>query len=373
MLYDDADEELLNLAEEKIEWPVEEEPVRGRFRRLRRISIVSDDEETDCVEKESGGHDDEDLGCNAAETEVVEDVSLGMDLEDDYDGVCSGKMTSERSNKRKMGGAAKLGFNSSKKIKNTGATQQIDSKISCLFKGGKLIEPARNNVISEMGIDSCRTSIDGAVERFDAREAGKLWFLGKDRRDANRRRPGQVDYDPKTLYLPPEFLKGLSGCQRQWWDFKSKHMDKVLFFKMGKFYELFEMDAHVGAKELDLQYMKGDQPHCGFPEKNFSMNVEKLARKGYRVLVVEQTETPEQLELRRREMGSKDKVVKREICAVVTKGTLTEGEMLSANPDAAYLMSVIENFPNLGNQLAQRIFGVCVVDVATSKIVLGQG
>ena len=25
---------------------------------------------------------------------------------------------------------------------------------------------------------------------------------------------------------------------------------------MGKFYELFEMDAHIGAKELDLQYMK---------------------------------------------------------------------------------------------------------------------
>lgn len=25
---------------------------------------------------------------------------------------------------------------------------------------------------------------------------------------------------------------------------------------MGKFYELFEMDAHIGVKELDLQYMK---------------------------------------------------------------------------------------------------------------------
>jgi DNA mismatch repair ATPase MutS len=25
---------------------------------------------------------------------------------------------------------------------------------------------------------------------------------------------------------------------------------------MGKFYELFKIDAHVGAKELDLQYMK---------------------------------------------------------------------------------------------------------------------
>lgn len=30
---------------------------------------------------------------------------------------------------------------------------------------------------------------------------------------------------------------------------------------------------------------------------------------GYRVLVVEQTETPEQLEVRRKEKGSKDKVI----------------------------------------------------------------
>ncbi|KAI8009608.1 DNA mismatch repair protein MSH6 [Camellia lanceoleosa] len=125
--------------------------------------------------------------------------------------------------------------------------------------------------------------------------------------------PGDVNYDPTTLYLPPDFVKSLSGGQRQWWEFKSKHMDMVLFFKMGKFYELFEMDAHVGAKELDLQYMKGDQPHCGFPEKNFSINVEKLARKGYRVLVVEQTETPEQLELRRKEKSSKDKVFNEDV------------------------------------------------------------
>lgn len=30
----------------------------------------------------------------------------------------------------------------------------------------------------------------------------------------------------------------------------------LLLNQMGKFYELFEMDAHVGAKELGLQYMK---------------------------------------------------------------------------------------------------------------------
>ncbi|CAN6558760.1 unnamed protein product [Malus baccata var. baccata] len=107
-----------------------------------------------------------------------------------------------------------------------------------------------------------------ASARFSLREAEKLHFLGDE-----------------TLIF-----------QRQWWEFKSKHMDKVLFFK----------------------------------------------------------------------------VVKREICAVLTKGTLTEGEMVSANPDASYLMTVTENSQNLANQTAECPFGVCVVDVATSRVILGQ-
>ena len=40
------------------------------------------------------------------------------------------------------------------------------------------------------------------------------------------------------------------------WGFKSQHFDSVLLFKMGKFYEMFEMDAHVGAEVLGLTYMK---------------------------------------------------------------------------------------------------------------------
>ncbi|KAI3449400.1 hypothetical protein Pfo_006065 [Paulownia fortunei] len=282
--YDDAEEEMLNLLEEKIEWI--EEPAKKKLRRLRRISVLEDEEE-----------DEDDL----------------------------------------------------KELEN-------DSDDSDWGERGKMKHPI----------------VGDEAERFVTREADKLRFLEVDRKDANGRRPGDVNYDPRTLYLPSDFVKSLTGGQRQWWEFKSKHMDKVLFFKMGKFYELFEMDAHVGAKELGLQYMKGEQPHCGFPEKNFSMNVEKLARKGHRVLVVEQTETPEQLELRRREKGSKDKVVKREICAVVTKGTLTEGEMLSTNPDASYLIAVTESCQISANQQGVHIFGICVVDVATSKIVLGQ-
>lgn len=57
--------------------------------------------------------------------------------------------------------------------------------------------------------------------------------------------------------------------------------------------------------------------------------------------------------------------MKREICAVVTKGTLTDGDLLSANPDASYLFAVAENQHD-------RVYGVCVVDVATSKIIIGQ-
>lgn len=45
--------------------------------------------------------------------------------------------------------------------------------------------------------------------------------------------------------------------------------------------------------------------------------------------------------------------------------------MLSANPDASYLMAVAECCQTSANQ-QERIFGVCVVDVATSKILLGQ-
>jgi hypothetical protein len=42
----------------------------------------------------------------------------------------------------------------------------------------------------------------------------------------------------------------------QWWEFKSTNFDSVLLFKMGKFYELFEMDAHVAVEALGLSYMK---------------------------------------------------------------------------------------------------------------------
>jgi hypothetical protein len=37
----------------------------------------------------------------------------------------------------------------------------------------------------------------------------------------------------------------LDNSQKQYWELKSDNMDVVLFFKMGKFYELFDSDADV--------------------------------------------------------------------------------------------------------------------------------
>lgn len=52
-----------------------------------------------------------------------------------------------------------------------------------------------------------------------------------------------------TLY---DFIQAM----RQWWELKSKHFDCVLFFKVGKFYELYHMDAVISVNEINLTYMR---------------------------------------------------------------------------------------------------------------------
>ncbi|XP_020269979.1 DNA mismatch repair protein MSH6 isoform X2 [Asparagus officinalis] len=386
--YEDAEEEVLDLEKEKIEWVKEEAP--RKLRRLKRVSsspvpeteIVRDGVNVD----DDDDGEDEDWGKGVGE-HVDNDDSKEVELEEEIEeeneksaAKRSGKRSSSSvgSGKRKKVDVEKLGC--SKKFRFDGDGEGPGDG----QKGGSLVTPmsksrystvltTKGNAGGQQVNNFGSNSTDDAAERFAKREAEKFRFLQGGRKDARGKRPEDADYDQRTLFLPSDFLKSLSGCQRQWWEFKSKHMDKVLLFKMGKFYELFEMDAHIGAKELGLQYMKGDQPHCGFPEKNFSTNLEKLARKGYRVLVVEQTETPQQLELRRKETGSKDKVVKREICAMVTKGTLIEGDSLLTNPDTSYLMSITEKSNFLENQKKESIvIGICLVDVSTSMFMLGQ-
>ena len=64
---------------------------------------------------------------------------------------------------------------------------------------------------------------------------------------------GSPDYDPRTLLIPSSAWKTFTPFEKQFWEIKSKHFDTVVFFKKGKFYELYEQDADIGMREFDLK------------------------------------------------------------------------------------------------------------------------
>lgn len=153
------------------------------------------------------------------------------------------------------------------------------------------------------------------------------------------------DYDFGTLYIPESFLASLTPAMRQWWQFKKKHFDTILFFKMGKFYELFHMDAVIATRELQILFMKGDYAHAGFPEKGYKRYADALIQQGYKVARVEQMETPDMMAERLKKMCKPtkfDKVVAREICRISSAGTRFMSYIDSdALPDnSTYLYSI---------------------------------
>ncbi|MEX0582658.1 MAG: DNA mismatch repair protein MutS, partial [Sneathiella sp.] len=106
---------------------------------------------------------------------------------------------------------------------------------------------------------------------------------------------------------------------------KEGHPDSLLFYRMGDFYELFFQDAEIASASLDIALTKRgkhegeDIPMCGVPVHSADGYLQKLIRKGHRVAVAEQTESPAEAKKR----GYKS-VVAREVVRLVTPGTITE-------------------------------------------------
>ena len=100
-------------------------------------------------------------------------------------------------------------------------------------------------------------------------------------------------------------------------------MDTILFFKTGKFYEIFHVDADVVVRALEIQYMKGEVAHAGFPEISYGHFSERLVAQGFRVARVEQVETPAALAERnaRAPKGAREHAVRRALCGIKSKGT----------------------------------------------------
>ncbi len=118
----------------------------------------------------------------------------------------------------------------------------------------------------------------------------------------------------------------MTPMRRQYFDIKENNQDCILFFRLGDFYEMFDDDARLAAKELDLTLTTRDRnkpeeeqtPMCGVPYHSVDAYIARLVQKGYKVAICEQMEDPAQAK----------GIVQRGITRIVTPGTVTESCML---------------------------------------------
>jgi DNA mismatch repair protein MutS len=117
---------------------------------------------------------------------------------------------------------------------------------------------------------------------------------------------------------------------RQYLGFKAQHPDKLLFFRMGDFYELFYDDARRAARLLDITLTRRGQsagepvPMAGVPVHAVDTYLARLVRLGEAVAVCEQIGDP----------ALARGPVERRIVRVVTPGTVTDEALLEDRVEA---------------------------------------
>lgn len=122
---------------------------------------------------------------------------------------------------------------------------------------------------------------------------------------------------------------------RQYLDIKKLYPGTILFFRLGDFYEMFNEDAIVGSRELEITLTARQKdgpnpvPMCGVPHHAAANYIARLVRKGYRVAICEQTETP----------TKGVKLVKREVVRVITPGTAIDPQLVESR-DSVYLAAI---------------------------------
>jgi DNA mismatch repair protein MutS len=112
----------------------------------------------------------------------------------------------------------------------------------------------------------------------------------------------------------------LTPMMQQYREAKERHPGMLLLFRMGDFYELFDADAEVVARDLGLTLTSRDKtiPMAGFPHHALESHLRKLLQLGHRVAVCDQVEDP----------ALAKGLVRREVTRVVTPGTVTEDNLL---------------------------------------------
>ncbi|XP_043702329.1 DNA mismatch repair protein MSH7 [Telopea speciosissima] len=225
------------------------------------------------------------------------------------------------------------------------------SSLSSFGKRAKLLEDSSSG-------NQCRgDASETTVSKFE-------WLDPSLIRDANGRRPNDALYDKRTLYIRPDALKKMTASQKQYWSVKCQYMDVVLFFKVGKFYELYELDAEIGHKELDWKMTFSGVGKCrqvGISESGIDDAVQKLVARGYKVGRMEQIETSDQAKAR-----GATSVIQRKLVNVITPSTTIDGNI---GPDAVHLLALKEGDGGFEN--GSTVYGFAFADCAALKFWVG--
>jgi DNA mismatch repair protein MutS len=139
-------------------------------------------------------------------------------------------------------------------------------------------------------------------------------------------------------------MDDLTPMMKQYHEVKRRFPGKLVFFRLGDFYEMFYEDAVLASRELEITLTSRNKdkagapiPMCGVPYHSVDGYIARLMKKGYKVAICEQVEDPR----------TAKNLVHREVTRVLTPGTVVE-EMLLEPKDHNYLGSICLTVDGIG-------------------------
>jgi DNA mismatch repair protein MutS len=128
-------------------------------------------------------------------------------------------------------------------------------------------------------------------------------------------------------------MEDLTPMMKQYHEVKQRFPGKLVFFRLGDFYEMFFEDAVLASRELEITLTSRNKdkngapiPMCGVPHHSIEGYIARLMKKGFKIAICEQVESAQ----------AGKKLVRREVTRVLTPGTVLE-EMLLEPKDNNYL------------------------------------
>jgi len=136
--------------------------------------------------------------------------------------------------------------------------------------------------------------------------------------------------------------------RKQYLEIKERHRNAILLFRIGDFYEAFDDDARLIARELDIVLTSkpmgrsGRVPLAGIPHHSLERHLATLIARGHRIAICEQlSATPVRGETAGRGL------IERDVVRVVTPGTILEPGLLHSKANN-YLAAFVTNNKRAG-------------------------